>query len=620
MGLRTLFTKIKSWIRRTWRKLTSIVVAVGTTIGAVFLFLASIGAITILGHSGDVMCAGTIDDPCYTYINFTAEKNFWIDFSDHTPYGLNDTLEFVPDVQSWKIQHSWLSEWKDFSDTMVYFEKNNDYQVRIVSYKVNPYDHVKWSAFDGLVGADFLADTNPNNYKETLEWNGKVLDLYPLNMEFDEKGNKILLKDDKTSNDGYTFKTISEKVTEVWKDGEMLWKVQHSCTPWQVKDFRKTKETAYPYGGKCTDTIEGSENLVLFGESICHVTSNYTPENILEGKFGYSECWKYPSNNGTTTYSIKGKNSVVNFITPYDPLLISETDLIAYWPLNETSGTTMYNYGSTETYSMIHWDAGDFTWETNCGYGDGTGPCAEGYGVDSGFSYDTPYVISRSKDVSIIGWVQPKDCSSARTWDRHFGQGGSLEIVTGSDGSEVCGQFRDSGGSYDKRCTDCHEGEWYLMMVTQNSSTNISKMYHNCSQLGADFTGNSDWYTTNKFAIGGETNGNYQNSSLAHIASYDATLTVADCLAFMDATNGTAPEPPADTCTYSSGDWEIDCDDNCSITSAVAIDSGYNITITGTGTFSTTKNITGFTNLRIEGTDSSNRCVVTCSAGGCFNQ
>lgn len=77
------------------------------------------------------------------------------------------------------------------------------------------------------------------------------------------------------------------------------------------------------------------------------------------------------------------------------------------------------------------------------------------------------------------------------------------------------------------------------------------------------------------------------------------------------------PFEPADTCTYSSGNWEVDCSDNCSITSNVDV-GGNNISIIGTGTFVTTANITGYSKLHIEGTDASNICRVTCSGGGCF--
>ena len=72
-----------------------------------------------------------------------------------------------------------------------------------------------------------------------------------------------------------------------------------------------------------------------------------------------------------------------------------------------------------------------------------------------------------------------------------------------------------------------------------------------------------------------------------------------------------------DTCTYTSGDWNVLCSDDCSISSPVDV-GGNDIYIAGTGTFSTTADITGYGNLHIEGTDSSNICKVTCSGGGCF--
>lgn len=74
-----------------------------------------------------------------------------------------------------------------------------------------------------------------------------------------------------------------------------------------------------------------------------------------------------------------------------------------------------------------------------------------------------------------------------------------------------------------------------------------------------------------------------------------------------------------DTCTYSSGDWNIDCSDNCLITSNVDV-GGNDITITGTGTFTTTANITNFVNFLSQGTDSSNKCIVRCLNGGCFKE
>ncbi len=73
-----------------------------------------------------------------------------------------------------------------------------------------------------------------------------------------------------------------------------------------------------------------------------------------------------------------------------------------------------------------------------------------------------------------------------------------------------------------------------------------------------------------------------------------------------------------DSCNYSgSGNWEVDCWDNCVISSNVDL-LGNNISIVGSGSFSTTANITNFLDLYIEGTNSVNRCEVFCSGGGCF--
>lgn len=75
---------------------------------------------------------------------------------------------------------------------------------------------------------------------------------------------------------------------------------------------------------------------------------------------------------------------------------------------------------------------------------------------------------------------------------------------------------------------------------------------------------------------------------------------------------------PSDTCSPSSpltADHTFECSDRCNVTTAL-VGAGYNILINGTGTFTTTANITG--NVTTRGTDSSNLCLVYCLDGGCF--
>jgi len=73
---------------------------------------------------------------------------------------------------------------------------------------------------------------------------------------------------------------------------------------------------------------------------------------------------------------------------------------------------------------------------------------------------------------------------------------------------------------------------------------------------------------------------------------------------------------PTDTCTYSSGNWNMVASDFCNITSNVNM-NGNNVSITGTGTITLTANITNYNNVLLKGTDSNNIAHVICQ-GGCF--
>ena len=72
--------------------------------------------------------------------------------------------------------------------------------------------------------------------------------------------------------------------------------------------------------------------------------------------------------------------------------------------------------------------------------------------------------------------------------------------------------------------------------------------------------------------------------------------------------------PVTDSCTYTSGTWEVDCSDYCNITSEVNL-AGEDITIIGDGEFTTTKDISNFNKLYISG--GAGFCDVKC-IGGCF--
>ncbi len=84
--------------------------------------------------------------------------------------------------------------------------------------------------------------------------------------------------------------------------------------------------------------------------------------------------------------------------------------------------------------------------------------------------------------------------------------------------------------------------------------------------------------------------------------------------------NLTLGEAITDSCSPSSplsADHIFECRDRCNITSEIDA-GGNNILINGTGTFTTTVNITNVGDVTMIGEDSSNICEVYCLEGGCF--
>lgn len=77
-------------------------------------------------------------------------------------------------------------------------------------------------------------------------------------------------------------------------------------------------------------------------------------------------------------------------------------------------------------------------------------------------------------------------------------------------------------------------------------------------------------------------------------------------------------ETPTDSCTYGgTGTWNINCADNCNISTITNLNNNA-IIITGTGTVKLTANLINTKGVNISGIDATNRCIVTCN-GGCFN-
>lgn len=181
------------------------------------IYLQSIGAINVTGYSGDEVCAGTLRDPCYIYVNFTALEDIYIYPMTDSDQG-NTMLDFKPRVKDWKMERSWGSGWriinltKPCKDTTcgapkagsnvayVYkFKKGQDYKLRITVLKENINETIKWSfGKENKGGVDpLLVGVTKDSFFSTLDYNYADLNYgeakFTINNPFDKLDSKLLV-------------------------------------------------------------------------------------------------------------------------------------------------------------------------------------------------------------------------------------------------------------------------------------------------------------------------------------------------------------------------------------------------------------------------------------------
>ncbi|MCX6746654.1 MAG: SBBP repeat-containing protein [Candidatus Pacearchaeota archaeon] len=194
-----------------------------------------------------------------------------------------------------------------------------------------------------------------------------------------------------------------------------------------------------------------------------------------------------------------------------------------------------------------------------------------------------------------------------------------------------------SGSSYWSSASnlDLYLGKWNssgsnLWNATLNGPQNIHDYGYDVamdSQENIYVTGSSFWSSasTADIYLGKFHQPNYPVSGTLNSTSWDYNLSSTgtytwNCLGADSAGNQnwsaegnyTLIIAAANTCTYTSGNWEVNCVDNCVISSNVN-GGAKNLTMNGTGTFTLDANITNFIYYRIL-----NGCNVTCRRG-CIN-
>ena len=283
------------------------------------------------------------------------------------------------------------------------------------------------------------------------------------------------------------------------------------------------------------------------------------------------------------------------------------TDLTAYYKLDEGSGNAVD-------------EQGNFTSTANSATQGVSGIINTAYDYDDGSAERTDFAhiidTATANAFSITGWINPNDLTGA---DKILGQdtsgGRGFQIYIDGVTNQL-GFYNGIATVYINTGVTISAGNWYFFAITYDGAGTMNMTTNGVTQTKTSVTFVTD--TTHTFHLGFDGRNAYGDMVIdeVYISSRELTPDEVSEL-YGGGSPPSYPFEPEDTCTYSSGNWEVNCADNCSITDNVDV-GGNNISIIGTGAFTTTANITNFEEILIAGNSSSLLCEVTCHSGGCF--
>ncbi len=186
----------------------------------------------------------------------------------------------------------------------------------------------------------------------------------------------------------------------------------------------------------------------------------------------------------------------------YKELAGTETGLIGYWKLNETSGDTAYP--SAGSVSLGRWEAGDSTWVTSGAF---SGP-RNALDFDGSNDY---VACGNGSSLNITGAMTLEAWVNADSWDANVwegglvckegtnagymlraGEGGKLNFALG-----IAGSFHElTADAADAMST----GRWYHVAATYDGTT--QRIYVNGRQVKEQATSGAVATTSNPLAIG----------------------------------------------------------------------------------------------------------------------
>lgn len=316
--------------------------AVGVSIVSLLLYLSTIPGVSIQA-SEDIRCAGTPVDPCVSYFNITS-TNYTLKF-----YNSTSRLSFSPQIKNYTIYRFVNSRWREVAFP-INMTKGILYRFKLVGYKVNPSDTVKWGVRSGDVEIDpYWLGTETVTYAPASETHcneGKCwIALY--------SGNRFVYEDNvwKKVEDAKSLKSAYQKVyLEKDKDFDIdVLDVNYTSLELNLT-FNSSNWQDYP---ECADS-KTNDIKCDFKLTVKEDVWNGTDFNKVETKFQY----KYQEKNGVKVdlkYTQKGnplnKEYTFGGNSTTIKLQTANTENLEDTQVKSTAPTT--NYGSDTALRII---------------------------------------------------------------------------------------------------------------------------------------------------------------------------------------------------------------------------------------------------------------------------
>ena len=266
--------------------------------------------------------------------------------------------------------------------------------------------------------------------------------------------------------------------------------------------------------------------------------------------------------------------------------------LISYYKMDESSGNIIDVHGSNDG--------------TNFGAAYGaTGIINDALNF-SVIDSDSVNITDLDQELETSGisfnfWIKPNQNFPGGTRYAFFdiregGVNDQLKLLHHTDGN-IYWLYRDSGGIFQTNfAATLNKGQWYMITTLYNSTHII--LYINGTEkqkvlttgsTGVDFTDSDD------FQLGVDVGfSQYIDGVLDEFGVWNRALTSSEITDLYNSGSAFAYPLSVDSCTYSSGNWDVTCSDNCSITGNVNL-GGNNLTLSNdNGKFIVEANISNF--------------------------